>query len=296
LPSVTQLQNVVNNSNPLILSSGNSALDQEFRHNVFIRYNTGNIPKGKSFFIFARLNTASNYIGNSTTLAANDTVVNGVRIRKGAQLTMPVNLNGYRSTGTFMTYGFPFKLIKSTVNFNVGANYTRSPALINGLVNFSNNIITNSGLVIASNVSEKIDFTVSYSMNYNIVENSLQSNLNNRFMISNFNARVNYMPNKHIVFSSDITNSSYQGLGTGFNQSIWLCNGGLGYKFMKDNRSEIKLSVFDALKQNRAINRSVTETYIEDKNTRILTRFYMLTFTYTIRNFKVKSKAPASAK
>jgi len=69
---------------------------------------------------------------------------------------------------------------------------------------------------------------------------------------------------------------------------------GFGYKFLKDNRGELKLSVFDALKQNTSIARTVSESYIEDKNTQILTRFYMLTFTYSIRHFKVKP-APKDA-
>jgi len=78
------------------------------------------------------------------------------------------------------------------------------------------------------------------------------------------------------------------GLGSAFNQSIWLLNGGVGYKFLKDNRGELKCSVFDALKQNTSIARTVSDTYIEDKHTKILTRFYMLTFTYSIRHFKLK--------
>ena len=122
----------------------------------------------------------------------------------------------------------------------------------------------------------------------------MQSSLNNQYVIQNFNAKINFMPTPKWVFNADITNSSYKGLGATFNQNIWLCNAGFGYKFLKDNRGELKLSVFDALKQNTSIARTVSESYIEDKNTQILTRFYMLTFTYSIRHFKVKA-APKGA-
>ena len=43
--------------------------------------------------------------------------------------------------------------------------------------------------------------------------------------------------------------------------------------------------MFDLLKQNRSITRNVTETYIEDVQNQVLQRYFMLTFTYNLRNF-----------
>jgi len=43
------------------------------------------------------------------------------------------------------------------------------------------------------------------------------------------------------------------------------------------------------LKQNKSISRSVTETYIEDVQSQVLQRYFMLTFTYKLKNF---GKAP----
>lgn len=294
LPSISQLQNVVNNSNPLILSAGNANLVQEFRNMIHLRYSKSNVAKGRTMFIYSNLTTASNYIGNSTTLAIKDTIISGVALKKGAQLSLPVNLNGYKSFRAYFSYGMPMKKIKSTFNLNLGQTYSSTPALINGNTNFSNNFNSNIGLVLASNISESLDFTLNYTVNYTSVQNTLQSSLNNQYVIQNFNAKINFMPTPKWVFNADITNSSYKGLGATFNQNIWLCNAGFGYKFLKDNRGELKLSVFDALKQNTSIARTVSESYIEDKNTQILTRFYMLTFTYSIRHFKVKP-APKDA-
>ena len=55
---------------------------------------------------------------------------------------------------------------------------------------------------------------------------------------------------------------------------------------MKDQKLEVKLIAFDILNQNNSISRDVTETYIEDRQTNVLTRYFMLTVTYNIRNFK----------
>ena len=296
LPSISQLQNVLNNSNPLILSAGNASLVQEFRNMIHLRYSKSNVAKGRTMFIYSNLTTASNYIGNSTILAKKDTSVNGIELRKGAQLSLPANLNGYKSFRAYLSYGMPIKKIKSTFNLNLGQTYSSTPALINGNTNFSNNFNSNVGVVLASNISESLDFTLNYTVNYTTVQNTLQSSLNNQYVIQNFNAKINFMPTPKWVLNADITNSSYKGLGATFNQNIWLCNAGFGYKFLKDNRGELKLSVFDALKQNTSIARTVSESYIEDKNTQILTRFYMLTFTYSIRHFKVKPAPKAAGK
>ena len=63
---------------------------------------------------------------------------------------------------------------------------------------------------------------------------------------------------------------------------------------MKNNAAEIKLSVFDMLKQNNSISRSVTETYIEDSKSNVLQRYFMLTFTYNIRKFNGMVMPPQS--
>jgi hypothetical protein len=44
------------------------------------------------------------------------------------------------------------------------------------------------------------------------------------------------------------------------------------------------------LNQNRNIQRTVTESYVEDVQTNALTRFVMLSFTYNLRNFNTGKK------
>jgi hypothetical protein len=61
-------------------------------------------------------------------------------------------------------------------------------------------------------------------------------------------------------------------------------------KILKGQKGEIRLSVFDLLDQNQSISRNVTETYFEDVTTKVLKQYFMLTFTYNLKNF---GKAPA---
>ena len=60
----------------------------------------------------------------------------------------------------------------------------------------------------------------------------------------------------------------------------------LAKKFLKNKQAEIELRVYDLLDQNTAIARVNAESYIEETRTNVLQQYFMLTFTYTISNFK----------
>lgn len=64
----------------------------------------------------------------------------------------------------------------------------------------------------------------------------------------------------------------------------------VGKKFLKEQKGEVKLSVFDLLKQNRSITRSVTESYVEDVQNEVLRQYFMLTFSYKLKNFGAASR------
>ena len=48
---------------------------------------------------------------------------------------------------------------------------------------------------------------------------------------------------------------------------------------------ELKLSVFDLLKQNKSITGTVTESYVQDVRNQVLQQYFMLTFTYKLKTF-----------
>jgi hypothetical protein len=77
----------------------------------------------------------------------------------------------------------------------------------------------------------------------------------------------------------------YTGLTSGFNATYTLWNAAVGKKFLKNKAGELKLSVFDLLKQNQSIVRTVTNLYIEDAQSEVLKQYFMLTFAYNLKNF-----------
>tara|TARA_R110002124_G_scaffold79139_2_gene210651 strand:- start:675 stop:1541 length:867 start_codon:yes stop_codon:yes gene_type:complete len=251
-----------------------------------MRYSIAGAEIPYNFNAFVYVTQTNNAIVNSTFIADAPTELpNGLILEKGSKLTSPVNLDGSWNARSFLTYGKPIQKIKLNVNLSTGFNYTRSPGLVNKISNFSNSYALSQGLVVSSNISEKVDFTVSYSGNYNIVRNTIQPNLNNNYFTQGITGRLNVIFGKGIVFQTDVNNQSYRGLGEGYNQNFTLWNASVGKKFLKNNAGELKLTVFDILKQNNSISRNITETYIQDVTNRVLTQYAMLTFTYTLRNF-----------
>lgn len=285
-PSVNQLQNVIDNSNPLSLSAGNPNLKQSFTNTLNLRFTSTNQETFSNFQSFIFVSKTDNAITNSTFIAREQVELeNGIVLEKGAQLTRPVNVNGNLNVRTLATYGTPIKPIKSNINFTGGFNYIRTPGLINEISNISNSYITNAGIVLSSNISSNLDFALSYTANYNVVRNTIQPQMNNNFYTHAATGRVNWIFGKGFVLSTDVSQQSYRGLGEGYNQNFALWNASVGKKFLKNNAGELKLSVFDILKQNTSITRNVSETNIQDISSRVLTQYAMLTFTYTLRSF-----------
>ena len=286
-PSVSQLQDVIDNTNQLSLKSGNPDLKQEYSHNLIGRYSHTNPDKSSNFFVFMMLGQTENYISNATIIAARDTLLsNGVELQRGSQLSIPVNLSGYWNARSFVSYGKPVESIKSNLNFTTGLTFSRTPGLVNNQESLSNTYNVSQGIVLSSNISEKIDFTISYNANYNVVRNKLQPDLDANYFYQLTNGRANFLFGKGFVFNTEINHYMYTGLSDGFNQNFTLLNLGLGKKFMKDNRAELRLTVYDLLKENNNISRDITESYIEDTITEVLQRYFMLTFNYRLREFK----------
>ena len=284
LPSIEQLQNVVDNSNPLQLSVGNPNLLQGYQHNLIGRYSKTNTKKSSVFYAMLGGSLTNDYIGSSTYFSAADY---DATLEEDAQITVPVNLDGYYNLRSFVTYGFPVSPIKSNLNIDLTANYTHTPGLINEKLNYTNNSNAGIGLTLSSNISDRVDFTISSRSNFNFVENTLQSVSNSNYLNQKTKLKFNWILGNGIVFRTDLTHDFYDGLDEDFDSNYLLWNMSIGKKIFKNDRGEISLTVFDLLNQNNALTRNITEVYTEDIQTNVLQQYAMLSFKYDLRHFKV---------
>ena len=282
-PTIGQLQNVVNNSNPLSLSVGNPDLRPTYTNAISFRWSQADPLKSTSKFLFANVARTAHPIANSTFTAPFDTTVNGVFLARGTQLTAPVNLDESWNGNLFGVYSRPMKLMKSIVSLNAGGTWTRTPSRINGLDNTGSTYAIRSGLVVASNISQNLDFTVTYFGTYNISRNTLTNDNTGDYYSSSAGLRLNAVVSHGVVMREELNHNLQSGVPSAYGQDVMLWNTTLGKKFLKNDSGELRVTLTDVFEQNRSVSRSVTESYVQDSRDSALGRFVQAVFTYTFR-------------
>jgi Outer membrane protein beta-barrel family/CarboxypepD_reg-like domain len=288
-PTAEQLQSVINNTNPLQLTIGNSNLKQNFQNNGFIRYSSSNTTKNTSFFVMAGATVTKNYFANSIIFTSTDSILTeSIVLPIGGQLTKPINLNGYYNLRSFSNYSFSVDKIKCKVNLNAFVTYGNTPGLINSEKTIAKNTSYGMGVGVSSNISKNIDFNISTNSVFNNSINTLQKQSNNKSFNQNTKFKVTVLPWKGLVLQTELNIQNNKGLSTTLDINYTLLNAALGYKFLKNDLAELRISVFDLLKENNNVSRIVSEGYFEDIQSNVLQQYVMLTFTYNIKAFNKK--------
>ncbi|MDP3830508.1 MAG: TonB-dependent receptor [Ignavibacteriaceae bacterium] len=291
-PSISQLQNTIDNSNPLYLRTGNQFLNEEFTHRLFTRYMQTDLSNGSNLFTLLFLSYTKNYIGTKTIVAKNDTTFQGYQINKGTQISFPVNLDYSFSARTMLNYGFPVNFISSNLNLNASYNYSLTPSLFNENLNYNQNHGFGAGFNLSSNISEKIDFRVSYSPTYNFSRNDIQSSLNTDYLVHTASGFVNLIFFDDYFIRNDLAYYYNTGLSADVNRAFYLWNVGIGMYIFSDKSGVLKFEINDVLNQNESLNKTISETYIEEKSNRVLRQYFLLTFTYNLKIFGGGSPPP----
>ena len=284
-PSVSQLQPVVDNSDQLNVKVGNPNLTQKFTHNVRLFYNSFNILSQKVIFATINASFVTNDIQNATTIASN-----------GAQLTKPVNLSGTYNIIGYFNYGFPLRKPKSNLNFGVNYNRSQSQSLINDTSNYSRNTSLGANIIWTTNLKEKWDINFSSNTLYNVARYTLQPSLNADYFSQYLSAEVTYYTKSGWIISSDFDYTYNGGRSDGYNVSIPLLNASIAHQLFKNKAGEIKLYFFDLLNQNQSITRTVSSLSIDDTQNKVLSHYFMLSFTYNLRKFKGQTNGPPMMK
>ncbi|RYY56023.1 MAG: TonB-dependent receptor [Chitinophagaceae bacterium] len=293
-PSVNQLQDVIDISNPLSVTRGNTNLKQQYSHTLNARYTFTNTQKGQSLFANVFVQKVNDYVAQGVFTAFSDSLITPeFTLARGGQIYQPINLDGYYNLRSMVAFGQPINAIKSNINLNGEFRYSRTPGFSNNLNSITNVYYYGGGAGLASNISEYVDFNISYNVGYSRSINTLQPERAITSVLRVAGLQFNLLNKKGWFVQNDLTNQVNTGLSEGFNQNFWLWNLAAGKKILANRRAEIKLSVFDLLKQNQSIVRTLENNEIRDERNTVLQRYFMLTFTYNLKNFgTAKSATP----
>jgi len=280
-PTVSQLQPIPDISNPLNIRLGNPDLKQEYTHRVNVNYTGMNPFRNKSFFWFSSYSFTNNRIVNYDVIDS-----------FGRKTTRPVNVDGVYNLNNDISVGWPLRFIKGSLNLNTGVGYSKSIQFINTERNNIYNITIDPSIEISKSFKDKFDMTLSGGFTYTKAKYSLQSSLNNKYFTQDYGIDVGWQLPKNFYLSSDFRYTISSQRSQGFNAKVPLWNASFSKLFLKYNRGEMKLSVYDLLNENEAIVRNTNSNYIEDQNNRVLKRFFLLSFTYSLNKMSANAGGP----
>ena len=286
-PSVIQLQDVIDVSDPLLWTGGNPDLKEQYIHRVIMRYRSIRPEKMTSLLAFFTATWTQDFIGSRTILADRDMEMpNGLVLERGARFVTPDQAGNAWDARSFLNYSLPLKLLRSNLNLNTGIRFRETPSFINDRRNLGRQTDLDAGFNLNSAISREVDFTLAYSAGYRFVRNSIRQDLDDDYYTGRASARFTVLPWDWLVLESDLNLMHYEGLSSDFNRNIAYWNASIGYRFLTDRAAQVRLTVFDILGQNSSINRVVTDIYIQDTRSDVLTRYVMLSLSYSFRNIQ----------
>ena len=288
-PTFSQLQEVLDISNPQAATKGNPLLKPSINHNINISFNNFNIVTGKILFTNITLSSISNQIINNAIR----------RGGSGAQLSIPENVNGYYNLLGFYTFSKPFKKRKYVLTLTGNVNYNHNINLVDSIRNIGRNWIASQGFVFEYNYKTWLQFGAGASYSINDVSykkppgsalSSLQNTNSSALTISS-NIDVDIPGNWVLKYDFDYTFN--YGLNATVSRNQAILTSSIEKQLLKKKNGIIRLAAFDLFNQNANISRSVSSNAIVDTRSNRLGRYFMLTFTYRLQKFQgQKPKGP----
>lgn len=280
-PSMQQLQDAINNTNPTLSIRGNINLKPSYTHSATFRLFIPGKNNGGIFVFFVNAETIHDYIANKRS------IVGGAlgAAESKSQMLSYINANGYYSTSSLVAYGFPFKLIKSNVNISTLLRYSHIPGYWETKKSYNKQINWNSSLTIGSNISRQVDFVLDCNLQYLNDKNEAHPLLEVNYWTLSFGGQLNWQFCSPFKVVAECGRTGYYGLGTKEMNAI-ICNMALAYKFMKNKQGELRLSCDDILNQNNCFTQQTNELFRRKSTANVIGRHAMLTFTYNFNTYK----------
>lgn len=280
-PSMENLLDIEDNSNPLNVRRGNPGLKPSFSHSMRLFYNTYNGDKQRGMMAHAFLNMAQNSITNSTTY---NQTTGGVTVK-------PENINGNWNAMGMFGFNTALKDKRFTINSFSLVNYTNAVAYLYNESTQVNDKNTSTTLTLGENLNgtfrnDWFEFTINGSINYNFERNELRPENNQEPYTFGYGASTNISLPWSMTLSTNITNNArrgYRDASMNKNELIW--NAQIAQNFLKGNAATISLEIYDILRQQSNISRSLTADMRSVSEYNGINSYCMLRFSYRLNVF-----------
>ena len=278
-PTLTQIQPLVDNIDPLNITKGNPNLKQGFTHSFQINGNDFKVLKERGINLWGGFNTSNNSITTSSILDA-----------EGRRTTNYTNVNGVYSGNVRLNYG---KSVLKGINLNIGLshNFGRSVNFINSIKNIGNNKSYNINAYIGRWGDKAFTFYLGGFAGYTTSVSTINPKNNAYWSYSSWGGFTYRMKKQKLYFAGDIDYTAYQKSPLfPDRKNVFLFHPNIKKVIGKGDAWEVKLSVHDLFNQNQNISRQFYGNTISESTHSGIKRYAMVSLVY---NFSKNGK-PAS--
>ena len=285
-PSITQIQDFINNQNELRISNGNPDLEQEFAHQARLQYKDVNRKTGRSLTTNVNFEYIKDKIINS--ILQTDTSIflfEDIRLGAGGQYIRPINADGAYSIRINNSYGVPIEKLKINLNLNSRLYLNNELAEINDLPIKNKTFGYGQSVGVNSKFSKQYVIGLYYHIDGRETSNIMLQTARYHVVNHRLSNNISIEPIKNMVFTSNVMWLNNGGILNYPNVETFIWNASIGKKLFKKHNGEITLKGFDLLNKAQNISRRVSENNISDVTSNTLNRYLLLSFTYNLRKF-----------
>ena len=288
-PSMTNLLDIKDDSNPLVITKGNPGLKPSFTHSINGSFNTYNAERQQGIYSWVWFNTTRNSIDNKTSYNA----------ETGVRTTMPMNINGNWTGGGGV--GFNTGLgKKKSFNFGVdlGGNYSHNVGFYNNSTNndddesiksVTKSVNLDGGLELSYRTGQ-VSIVLNGQIDYTHSKNDKNDMGNQNNYDFSYGAEFEWTAPWGSSLSTDIGMSSRRGyVQKEMNTNELLWNAQIAHSFLKGRALTVMFEVNDILGQQTNISRNITALMRSDSRYNAIYQYGMVRVIYKFSIFGGKN-------
>ena len=281
-PSISQLLDITDNSDPLNISMGNPGLKPSFTQNFRLFYNNFVQNHNKGIMTFVNFSTTNNSISNKVTY--DETT--------GGRITRPENINGnWNAMGAFM---FNCSIDSAGVwNINTGAhaNYNNYVSYLSLDKKSDSQKNTTRSITWRQNLSlsyrnDWAEFSLDGTLTYNKAKNKLQPTSNLETWQFSYGPSMTLTAPWGTSLNTSLSINSRRGYNdSSMNTDEFVWNAQLSQSFLKGKPLTIMLQFYDILRQQSTFSRAISATSRTDTEYNAINSYAMLHVIYRLNLF-----------
>lgn len=281
-PSMTDLLDIEDDSNPLNKRQGNPNLKPSFTQNMRFQYNNYWQSHQRSLMVNANFSTTSNSIANKVTYDQ----------KTGVNTTRPENINGNWNAFAMVMFNTS---IDSAGYFNVNTFTTLRYAHNVGYVSLGGQQDSQESVTRSTNYGERLaasfrnswlELELNGSVDYQHARSELQSNNDLDTWTFSYGGSVMLTAPWGTQLSTNMNMNSrrgYNDAAMNTNELIW--NAQIAQSFLRGNALTLSLQFYDILKEQSTFSRAISAMQRTDTEYNAITSYAMLHVIYRLNLF-----------